>query len=308
MSRYPIHPDFQKYEFTKVPLYPALLPAVQKAMTIGLARTPVPDGLSVREEAADGRVPVTVFAPAGLAAPAPCLVYFHGGAFALKAAPCHKRLACHYALETPCKVVFVDYRLLPRHPFPAGFEDCLAAYRWVVEQAQALGVDPTRIAVGGDSAGGALAARVCLAARDTGLPAPCFQLLMYPATDARMDTASMRAYPDTPMWNARLNRKMWKLYLKNGDGGRRAYASPLEAASFAGLPPTFVEVAQFDCLRDEGLALAHALEQAGVPVETREVPGTIHGYDIALDSAVTQDSVARRLAALRRAFARREEG
>ena len=302
MSRYAIHPDFEPYASTKVLLSPWLLPMLQKLMELMLARTPVPEGICVRKETAYGRVPLTVFAPKDLAAPAPCLVYFHGGAFALKATPSPQQLVCHYAKEAAPRVLLVVYRLQPRHPFPAGLDDSRDAYRWVLENAAALGVDPARVAVGGDSAGGALAAGVCLAARDAGLPLPCFQLLVYPAADARMESASMARYPDTPLWNSRLNGKMWRMYLKNGDAGQRGYASPLEAASFAGLPPAYVEVAEFDCLHDEGLALAAALEAAGVPVERSETRGTIHGYDQALDSAVTRANVCRRVAALRRAF------
>ena len=302
MSHYAIHPDFERYASTKVPLSPWLLPVLQKLMGAVLARTPAPEGICVREERAYGRVPMTVFAPEALAAPSPCLVYFHGGAFALKAAPHHKRMVCRYAKEAACQVFLVDYRLLPRHPFPAGLDDCRDAYRWVLENAAALGVDPRRIAVGGDSAGGALATGVCLAARDAGLPRPCFQLLVYPVADSRMESDSMARYPDTPLWNSGLDRKMWGLYLKNGDAGQRSYASPLEAASFAGLPPAYIEVAEFDCLHDEGLALAAALVAAGVPVERNETQGTIHGYDQALDSAITEASVQCRLAALHRAF------
>ncbi len=302
MSPYAIHPDFARYASTKIPLSPWLLPMVQRLMGMMFAHTPVPEGICVRQELADGRVPVTVFAPKTLVDPSPCLVYFHGGAFALKAAPHHKRMACRYAQEAACRVLLADYRLLPRHPFPAGLDDCHDVYRWVLENAAALGIDPLRIAVGGDSAGGALAAGVCLAARDAGLPLPCFQLLVYPVADARMESASMARYPDTPLWNSQLDCKMWNMYLKNGDAGQRGYASPLEAASFAGLPPAYVEVAEFDCLHDEGLALADALAAAGVPVERNETKGTIHGYDQALDSAITQASVCRRVAALRLAF------
>uniref|UniRef100_UPI003FEF43B7 alpha/beta hydrolase n=1 Tax=Eisenbergiella tayi TaxID=1432052 RepID=UPI003FEF43B7 len=128
----------------------------------------------------DAPVGISIFEPKEGREPLPALVYFHGGAFALQSAPCHKKLSCCYAMNTPCKVVSVDYRLLPENTFPIGLEDCFAAYRWVLENAAQPGISPNRIAVGGDSAGGALSAGVCLLARDRDIPVPCFQMLIYP--------------------------------------------------------------------------------------------------------------------------------
>lgn len=219
MDQYNIHPDFLKYKITP-PLNPAFLPAVQFFMKRMQDMVKIPEGLKETRRKIpgyqDAPVGISIFEPEKGREPLPALVYFHGGAFALQSAPCHKKLSCSYALNTPCKVVSVDYRLLPENTFPIGLEDCFAAYRWVLENAAQLGISPNRIAVGGDSAGGALSAGVCLLARDRGIPVPCFQMLIYPVMDERQNSASMKKYNDTPLWNSRLNAKMWKMYLKDG--------------------------------------------------------------------------------------------
>ncbi|PRX75020.1 alpha/beta hydrolase family protein [Cohnella sp. SGD-V74] len=140
-------------------------------------------------------------------------------------------------------------------------------------------------------------------ARDKGVvPGICYQLLVYPVTDARQTTESMRQYTDTPMWNAKLNKKMWDLYLKNGVEGPREYASPMEAASLDGLPDAYLEVAEYDCLRDEGIQYAEALRRSGVGVELHRTEGTVHGYDLEEKSGITLESKSRRIEALRKAF------
>ncbi len=302
MNDYAIHPDFEKYRNVGAAMPLPLLPAVNAFLTLGFrAAKPLP-GVRERRMRIPGRIGLTLLEPEDADAQAPCLVYYHGGAFMLKGSPIHKRLACEYALGARCRVVFVDYRLAPKHPYPAGAEDCYTAYAWVRDNAEALGVDRRRIAVGGDSAGGALAAGVCLMARDRGIAPPCFQMLIYPVTDARQQTESMRRFTDTPLWNATANKRMWPLYLREGapDGGK--YASPAEAASLAGLPDAYVETAEYDCLRDEGAAYAQALRGAGVRAELNQTEGTVHGFEIAARSAIVREAVARRAAALIEAF------
>lgn len=142
-----------------------------------------------------------------------------------------------------------------------------------------------------------------LKARDREASPICFQMLLYPVTDARQTTESIKEFTDTPLWNSKLNKKMWELYLKNGvAAGKREYASPMEATSLKGLPNAYVEITEFDCLRDEGIHHAEALQKNGVEVEVYYTKGTIHGYDIAEKSEIVQESVTRRIEALRRAF------
>lgn len=130
----------------------------------------------------------------------------------------------------------------------------------------------------------------------------CFQLLVYPVTDSRMETGSMEKYTDSPLWNARLNRRMWELYLRDGDHRMPQYAAPMLAQSLSGLPPAYVETEEFDCLRDEGLAYAHALKAAGVDVRLEDVPGTFHGFDFFTDKRISRGMLQKRTHALRQAF------
>lgn len=196
--------------------------------------------------------------------------------------------------------MFIDYRLAPRNPFPAAAEDAYCAYAFARFFPEKLGIDPGRIAVGGDSAGGCLAAGCAMAARDRGFP-PCFQLLIYPVLDRRMQTDSMEKYRDTPMWNTVKNRMMWKMYLPESDPAGE-YASPGEAKFFEGLPPAYIETAEFDCLHDEGAAYADKLRSAGICAELNETKGTVHGFDVITNSRLVKQCIERRIAALKNAF------
>ncbi|MCW6003625.1 alpha/beta hydrolase [Micromonospora sp. CPCC 205371] len=173
------------------------------------------------------------------------------------------------------------HRLAPENPFPAAPEDCYAAFLWTVENAAELGIDPERIGVAGDSAGGNLAASVSLMARDRGGPTPCFQFLRIPAVDDRLDTPSIAELTDTPIITGSDLPIVWDFYL--GGPGRRGgpdispYAAPARAEDLTGLPPAYVCVSEFDPLRDEAIAYAQRLVQAGVPTELHLFPRTFHG-------------------------------
>lgn len=247
-------------------------------------------------------VSLFLFEPYGLEATSPALVYYHGGGFFFEGAGYHYRFAKKYALEAGCRVIFVEYRLAPKHPHPTPAEDCYAALRYTFENAERLRIDKEKIAVGGDSAGGALAAAVCQMARDRETKLPLSQLLVYPVTDCRMDYDSCRNYTDTPMWNARLSVKMWQGYVQDENALDIAYASPMEATSFKNLPAAYVETAEFDCLHDEGIAYARALQAAGVQVTLRETSGTMHGFDIVENAPTTKEAIASRVAFLRECF------
>lgn len=243
----------------------------------------------------NGKIEVFVFEPYDITDNAPCLVYYHGGGFFFEGADYHYRLAKEYALKIPCKVVFVQYRLAPKNPYPVPVEDSYAALRWTFRNAEKLKIDRMKIAVGGDSAGGTLAAAVCQMARDRGTEIPCFQLLVYPVTDSRMQSESNEKYTDTPMWNSKLSKKMWSGYLTDSNIPDIAYASPMEAKCFEHLPEAYVETAEFDCLHDEGVDYANALSEADIDVTLNETKGTIHGFDIVLKAPTTKAAVAARI-------------
>ncbi|MBX3027922.1 alpha/beta hydrolase [bacterium] len=225
-----------------------------------------------------GTIPVRFYTPNGTP-PFPLLVYFHGGGWVLGSLDTHDEICRSLANGAGCVVVSVDYRLAPEHRYPAAAEDCHAATQWCAAHAAELGADASRIAVGGDSAGGNLAAVVAQMARDRGGPRLVFQLLIYPATDAACDTVSQRENAEGYLLTARDMTWFWGHYL--GEGTPRAsepYASPLRAATLANLPPALVITAELDPLRDEGEAYAAALERAGVAAKVTRYDGMIHGF------------------------------
>lgn len=306
MGKYKIHSDFKKYEKMKTPISPALLPLMNGIIETSFNKKKPEKGVREIIKKIPGYqnepIEIRIYEPEGIKEALPCLIYLHGGAFVLKSAAFHKQLICEYALKTPCKVVFVDYRLAPKHAFPVGVEDCFAAFEWVCQNAATIGIDSSKIAVGGDSAGGALAAAVCLMARDRKASKICFQMLIYPVTDARQITESVKEFTDTPLWNGKQNQKMWQLYLGEGVHSNKEYASPMEATSLENLPDAYIEVAEFDCLRDEGINFAKALTENGISVEFNQTKGTIHGFEIAENSDIVRQSVIKRVEALKSVF------
>ena len=242
-----------------------------------------------------------LYTPKDIGENAPCLVYYHGGGFVLPAAPYHFKLAREYAHAAGCKVLFVNYRLAPKHPFPTAPEDCYATYSWLIDHAEELSVDSSRIAVAGDSAGGQLATVVCLMAKDRNYIMPCAQMLLYPAA-GNVETDSAKKYTDTPMCNSRDMEKYGKFYRPDLSVGNPVYASPIEAESLEGLPVTYLETAEFDPLRDGGILYAERLRQCGVSVELHNTEGTIHGFDIVISSPIVRECMQRRIAFLRQSF------
>lgn len=225
-----------------------------------------------------GDIPVRVYTPAGNG-PLPLLIYFHGGGWVLGSLATHDGVCRALASGAGCVVVSVDYRLAPEHRYPAAAEDCYAATQWCAAHAAELGAAGDRLAVAGDSAGGNLAAVVAQMARDRGGPRLRFQLLVYPATDATFETPSYRDNAEGYLLTTADMHWFWDHYL--GDApqrGREAYASPLRAASLAGLPPALIITAEFDPLRDEGEAYGQALEEAGVAARVSRYDGMIHGF------------------------------
>ncbi|MBQ7796336.1 MAG: alpha/beta hydrolase fold domain-containing protein [Lachnospiraceae bacterium] len=306
--KYPIQPAYWLMNKFVVPAGFLKIPLIQKANRM-MERMPlpeVPDGMT-RETmwavSKDGeKVRLTVYGMEEEKEPMPCLYYIHGGGFCMGDAWYIHDHVAEYAKKAHCKVVFVHYRTSDDHPFPVPFEDCVAGLQYVWENCEWLGVDPERIAIGGDSAGGALAAACSLWAREEGAIPLCFQMLIYPVTDSRMETESMKKYRDCPSWNSGLNQKMWEIYLRNGDFGMAGYAAPMLAERFDQLPAAYVEVEEFDCLHDEGLAYADALCAAGVSVQVEDVKGTFHGFDVFEKTKATKRMIEIRCSALRRAF------
>jgi acetyl esterase len=227
-----------------------------------------------------GPVAVRAYRPEGAAADAtlPALVFFHGGGWVIGDLDTHDVLCRQLANGAQCAVFSVDYRKAPEHPFPAGLDDCFAVVKHVAAEAKSLRVDATRIAVGGDSAGGNLAAVVSLLARDAGGPKLCFQLLIYPATDQLMSFPSIERNAEGYMLTKKAMQYFGGFYLPNEKDRHDWRASPFLAKSLAGLPRAFVLTAGFDPLVDEGRAYAERMAKEGVDVAYLDYPDMIHGF------------------------------
>ena len=224
-------------------------------------------------------IPVRIYTPGdGETGRRPGLLFYHGGGWVLGGLDTVDALCRRLANASGCVVVSVAYRLAPEHKFPAPLDDCFEAARIVEAEAASFGIDPARIAVGGDSAGGNLAASVALMAWYLGGPKLAFQLLIYPITDHNLETPSYRANAEGYGLSREMMAWYWDQYLAKPEDGRSQLASPLQAEDLFGLPPAFVMTAEYDVLRDEGDAYAARLGDAGVTVEHRCYPGQIHGF------------------------------
>jgi acetyl esterase len=265
----------------------------------------VADMRDLRTDDAAYAVPVRLYRPAGSqdTSRLPGLVYFHGGGWTIGDLDTHDVLCRELCNASGCAVVAVDYRMGPEHRFPAAVDDCLAAVRWVQREVGNLGIDPMRLAVGGDSAGGNLAAAVCIALRDAGDPAPAFQLLIYPATDMRAVAPSHTVNGQGYMLTADSIAYYRGHYIDDPALYTDWRASPLLAESLARLPPALVLTAGFDPLRDEGRQYADSLSAAGNRVQYVCFERQVHGFITmgrVIDEAHT--AVALCAAVLRRAL------
>lgn len=227
-----------------------------------------------------GEIEMLLIEPAGIEKPAPCFYCIHGGGFVFEATSAHYRHAVNYAKGAGCIVAFVKYRLAPEFPFPYPQEDCFAGLVWLHRHAAEIGIDPERIGIGGDSAGGTLAVTSCLLARDRGIGIrPLFQLLIYPFLDNRSNSESFRKYTDTPVWNSTMSKKVGPIINPHPEEIPLQLKSPAEAESLEGMPHAYIEVAEFDALRDDGILFSRLLREAGIEVEFHDTHGTMHGFD-----------------------------
>jgi len=244
----------------------------------GLTGKPDPIG-SVEDLTTTSTVPLRYYRPVGSGTePLPCLVFYHGGGWVLGNIETVENLCRRLANTSGCSVVSVDYRLAPETKFPGPLDDCFEAAQFVAERSESLRIDPDRIAVGGDSAGGNLAASVALKARGRGDLKVAFQLLLYPIIDFRFETPSYFENAEGYGLSREMMIWYWHQYLARPEDGADPLASPIRAEDLSGLPPALVVTAGFDVLRDEGHAYAEKLQEAGVRVELQHYPGMIHGF------------------------------
>jgi acetyl esterase/lipase len=260
----------------------------------GLRRGRTHDGVEVLTLSSG--VGVRLHRPVGVDQPAPALLWIHGGGYVMGSAQQDDKLCYRFARELGITVASVDYRLAPEHPYPASLEDCYSALTWL---AGLPAVDPARVAIGGASAGGGLAAALALLARDRGGVTPTLQLLAYPMLDDR--GGAVASSLNYRLWSPKSNRFGWAAYLGNADP---QVAVPARRDDLAGLPPAWIGVGTHDLFHHEDLVYAERLTAAGVPCHVKVVPGAFHGFDVVVPkAAVSQAFFANQCASLRTAFA-----
>lgn len=281
---------------------------MKKMVTAMLADLPAVEGVTSEDKIAPGPqgapgVPIRVYRPNHQPSKLPALLWIHGGGYVMGDIEQDDRLMKQLVKRIGCVAVSVDYRLAPEHPFPAPVEDCYAALKWLFSHADELGVE--RIAIGGASGGGGLAAGLALMARDRGEEQIAFQLLIYPMIDDRNVTPASHAITDPRVWNRESNRLGWKAYLGRDGGGADVspYAAATRASDLRNLPPAYIPVGALDLFVDENIEYAQRLIQAGVPTELHVYPGAYHGFDLfAPSAAVSKQFKADRDDALKRAL------
>lgn len=265
---------------------PALSLAEQRrqAEQTALAQAGEPEAVASLEDrlicGPAGAFPIRIYTPAGTEqATFPALVYFHSGGWVMGSIEAHDPVCRALANHAQCLVISVEYRLAPEHPFPAAPEDCYAAACWVAEHASEIRADPARIAVGGESAGGNLAAVVALMARDRQGPELCYQVLIYGETDYyEPGTVSSATYREGYGLTRQEMIWFWDQYLARPEDCMHPYAAPLRATDLTNLPPALMITAEYDPVRDEAEHYAQRLQQAGVPVHLSRYAGMIHGF------------------------------
>ena len=305
-----VHPELDAFldQFPAFTITAETLPLIRQGMSSPAETPPTDPGVLVEERQIPGPagapdVRVLVYRPADAGSPLPGLLWIHGGGYVIGSADGDDLLVTDFVSKVGCMAVSVDYRLAPETPFPGPVEDCYAALTWMHAQAEELGLNPARIAIGGASAGGGLAAALGLLARDRGEVTLAFQLLIYPMLDDRTVT-----HPDPHphvgefVWTRESNQFGWRSLLGHEPGLDTVspYAAAARAETLAGLPPTFINVGTLDLFLEEDLEYARRLLRAGVPTELHVYPGAYHGFNMVKLASVAQDFDRDVINALRR--------
>ena len=306
-TEYNINKDFDKWKNFNPPLgnkfvlwffqklMGLLIKKVKSDETCSAKRIKIPYGDNKNMNA-------VLYAPKVLKENSPCLIYFHGGGYVLPGAPHHYNNSKKYALGASCKVLYVDYPLSPKNKYPIAVNACFDAYNWLIENAEKLSINKNKLIVGGDSAGGNLSSIVCMKSHDEKIKTPTAQMLIYPAINSGLQTTSMKQFTDTPLCNSEDCKKYENFYFEKEEDKHQKYVSPLNVSDLSIFPSTYIETAEFDCLRDEARIFARKLRLAKVPVELNNTKETMHGYDMVEDSKITLENMQKRIDFLKKNF------
>ncbi len=306
-TKYNYCKELRLFSSLNPPVILPLLPFMQKTMKI-FYLTDLPDKKLIKEKIKipvkdNAEINAIVYTPTDTdKKDIPCIIFYHGGGFVYNAAPHHFTLAKNLAKALKAKVIFPDYRLAPKYPFPTAVEDAFYTYLHISENSERLGIDKSHIALCGDSAGGNLSAVTCLIARDNGIAPPCGQMLLYPFVDANRESESMLRFTDTPMCNTKAAVQYNRAYIKQTDYEPKEWFSAVDAPSHENLPEAYIETAEFDCLHDGGVKYYNKLIESGCKAFLLETKGTMHGYDIATKSQTYADCMKKRIEFLKRVF------
>lgn len=307
LAKYNYNNDLKLFSHLNPPVILPVIPVMQFFMN-GFYYTDFPDKALTKKKisiplSGGGNIRAFVYSPAGKSErKLPCIIFYHGGGFVYNAAPHHFTLAKNLAKALGARVIFPDYRLAPKHPFPAAVNDAFDTYLHIRKNAFALGIDENRIALCGDSAGGNLSAVTCLIAKEKGIPQPAAQMLLYPFVDGDRESASMKEFTNTPMCNSKAAVKYNKAYIPEGTAEKEYWFSAVDAPDHSALAPAYIETAEFDCLHDGGVKYYNRLLEAGTKAELFETKGTMHGYDIATKSEIYALCMKKRTAFLSEIF------
>ncbi len=296
MEKYPIDKELVKLRNLHLPNNRFVVMAINTYLSTLPAK--INKSIIDYQEWKNGDVTMHMFTPASLKGEIlPCLYYIHGGGFVFKATDVQYHYEQQYALKCGCRVIGIDYKLMPKHIWPDATNDCINGYKYLLEYSDRLGIDLKRTVIGGDSAGGLLSFESYLGIKEIGLLKPSGLMLIYPVTDHTSSTESVKRYTDTPVWDGKANKLFWKQFL-NG----QEYISPIQRAEELDVDNLFVEIEEFDCLHDEGKLLYEKAKETVTNAILLDNHGTFHAFDANYDAAIAKSTLEARCSFINQCF------
>ena len=297
-NKYQYHPELKSLRHMNVPINKVLLPMMQSSLELlfkfQLSNKKFKVDKFKIKSFDDKLVKFIVYTPKVDQLSDKCLYFIHGGGFVFNSSPHHYKLAKIMGEKLKCKVIYINYRLAPKYKYPHAPLDCFTVYKWILNNAKELNIDVNKIIIMGDSAGGNLAASTTLRAYENNLVVPSHQILLYPVLTKNIETESIKKYVDTPMCNSKDMHKYGNLYYDQSDTSELEYKAPYFSTIFEGYPKTYIEVAEYDCLHDDGVLFFKKLEKENVDCSLTEVKSAMHGYDFKIKSNLVKGLIKER--------------